>query len=37
LRPLGDVVYVAPPLTIADDVLERLLRVVDESVRAALL
>jgi adenosylmethionine-8-amino-7-oxononanoate aminotransferase len=36
LRPLGDVVYVAPPLTIPDDVLERLLDVVEASVRAAL-
>lgn len=35
LRPLGDVVYVAPPLTIPDDTLERLLGVVAESVRAA--
>jgi len=36
LRPLGDVVYVAPPLTIADDELEALLGIVEESVRAAL-
>lgn len=35
LRPLGDVVYVAPPLTIPDDTLDRLLQVVAESVRAA--
>ena len=35
LRPLGDVVYVAPPINIADDVLDRLLDVVRESVRAA--
>lgn len=35
LRPLGDVVYVAPPLTIPDDTLDRLLEVVAESVRAA--
>ena len=37
LRPLGDVVYVAPPLTIADDELDTLLGIVEESVRAALL
>lgn len=37
LRPLGDVIYVAPPLTIADDVLERLLGVVEASVRAVML
>ena len=36
LRPLGDVVYVAPPINIADDLLDRLLSVVDESVRRAL-
>ncbi|MRG93941.1 adenosylmethionine--8-amino-7-oxononanoate transaminase [Polyangium spumosum] len=36
LRPLGDVVYVAPPLTIPDDELETLLGIVEESVRAAL-
>ena len=36
LRPLGDVVYVAPPLTIADDELDTLLGIVEESVRAAL-
>jgi adenosylmethionine-8-amino-7-oxononanoate aminotransferase len=35
LRPLGSVVYVAPPLTIADDDLERLLQIVAESVEAA--
>jgi adenosylmethionine-8-amino-7-oxononanoate aminotransferase len=34
LRPLGDVVYIAPPLTIADDLLAELLRVVEASVRA---
>lgn len=36
LRPLGDVVYVAPPLTIPDADLEELLGIVEESVRAAL-
>jgi adenosylmethionine-8-amino-7-oxononanoate aminotransferase len=35
LRPLGDVVYVAPPLTIADEDLDSLLGIVEESVRAA--
>lgn len=35
LRPLGDVVYVAPPLTIPDEDLEALLGIVEESVRAA--
>lgn len=35
LRPLGNVVYVTPPLTIADDELDELLRVVRESVEAA--
>ncbi|MEZ4294241.1 MAG: adenosylmethionine--8-amino-7-oxononanoate transaminase [Polyangiaceae bacterium] len=35
LRPLGDVVYVAPALNIGDDVLDRLLEIVGESVRAA--
>jgi adenosylmethionine-8-amino-7-oxononanoate aminotransferase len=35
LRPLGDVVYIAPPLTIPDATLDRLLEVVAESVRAA--
>lgn len=35
LRPLGDVVYVAPPVNIPDEDLERLLRIVEESVRAA--
>lgn len=37
LRPLGDTVYVGPPLTIAEGDLEALLGVVDASVRAALL
>lgn len=36
LRPLGDVVYIAPPLNIADDLLDRLLSVVEASVRAVL-
>jgi adenosylmethionine-8-amino-7-oxononanoate aminotransferase len=36
LRPLGDTVYVTPPLTIPDDELETLLGILDESVRAAL-
>ncbi len=35
LRPLGDTVYIAPPLTIPDDVLDELLEVVEASVRAA--
>jgi adenosylmethionine-8-amino-7-oxononanoate aminotransferase len=37
LRPLGDVIYVAPPLTIPDADLEELLSIVEESVRAALM
>jgi adenosylmethionine---8-amino-7-oxononanoate aminotransferase len=36
VRPLGDVVYIAPPLNIPDDVLGRLLDVVRDSVRAAI-
>lgn len=36
LRPLGDTVYVCPPLNIADDDLEELLEIVEQSVRAAL-
>ncbi len=36
LRPLGDTVYVAPPLTIGPDELERLMDVFSESVAAAL-
>ncbi|MBI4956146.1 MAG: adenosylmethionine--8-amino-7-oxononanoate transaminase [Myxococcales bacterium] len=35
LRPLGDTVYVAPPLVIDDADLEELLGIVEESVRAA--
>ncbi len=34
LRPLGDTVYVTPPLNIADDELDALLDIVVESVRA---
>jgi adenosylmethionine-8-amino-7-oxononanoate aminotransferase len=36
LRPLGDVVYIAPPLNIPDDDLDELLTIVRESVIAAL-
>jgi adenosylmethionine-8-amino-7-oxononanoate aminotransferase len=36
LRPLGDVVYIAPPLNIPDTDLEELLGIVGESVRAAM-
>ena len=36
LRPLGNVVYVAPPLNISDPELDELLGILDESVRAAL-
>ncbi len=36
LRPLGDVVYVAPPLTIPDADLEELLEIVQKSVVVAL-
>jgi adenosylmethionine-8-amino-7-oxononanoate aminotransferase len=35
LRPLGSTVYVCPPLTISEDDLDRLLAILDESVRAA--
>ncbi len=34
LRPLGDTVYVCPPLVISDDDLDALLTIVTESVRA---
>jgi adenosylmethionine-8-amino-7-oxononanoate aminotransferase len=34
LRPLGDTVYVCPPLTIDDADLEALLSIVEESIRA---
>lgn len=36
LRPLGDVVYIAPPINIPDADLDELLRVVEESVSASL-
>jgi adenosylmethionine---8-amino-7-oxononanoate aminotransferase len=36
VRPLGDVVYVAPPLTITDEELDELLGIVEESVKVAL-
>lgn len=36
LRPLGDVVYVAPPINIPIDALDELLTIVEESLRAAL-
>ena len=36
LRPLGNVVYVAPPLNIPDDVLDELLAAVRDSVAAVL-
>jgi adenosylmethionine-8-amino-7-oxononanoate aminotransferase len=35
LRPLGSTVYVCPPLTIEDGDLDRLLGILEESVRAA--
>jgi adenosylmethionine-8-amino-7-oxononanoate aminotransferase len=35
LRPLGNVVYVTPPLNIEDSELDELLGIVEESVRAA--
>jgi adenosylmethionine-8-amino-7-oxononanoate aminotransferase len=35
LRPLGNVVYVTPPLNIPLDALERLLAIVEESIEAA--
>jgi adenosylmethionine-8-amino-7-oxononanoate aminotransferase len=35
LRPLGDTIYVCPPLTIDEGDLETLLAIVEESVRAA--
>lgn len=37
LRPLGNVVYVAPPLNIADEDLNELLDILGESLRAVLL
>jgi adenosylmethionine---8-amino-7-oxononanoate aminotransferase len=36
LRPLGDTVYVCPPLTIAEETLASLLAILEESVAAAL-
>lgn len=36
LRPLGDTVYVCPPLVIGDQDLDDLLKILEESVRAAL-
>ncbi len=36
VRPLGNVVYVTPPLTIPDDDLQALLGIVEDSVRAAI-
>jgi adenosylmethionine-8-amino-7-oxononanoate aminotransferase len=36
LRPLGDTIYVCPPLTIDDADLDRLLGIVEESARAVL-
>lgn len=36
LRPLGDTVYVCPPLTIGDGELAELLEIASASVRAAL-
>jgi adenosylmethionine-8-amino-7-oxononanoate aminotransferase len=36
LRPLGDTIYVCPPLTIPDADLDALLRIVEESVDAVL-
>ena len=35
LRPLGNVVYLAPPLNIEDSELDALCQILDESVRAA--
>ncbi len=34
LRPLGDTVYVCPPLTTADDDLDLLFEVLDAAVRS---
>jgi adenosylmethionine-8-amino-7-oxononanoate aminotransferase len=36
IRPLGDVVVLMPPLAIADDELDELLGVLDESIREVL-
>jgi adenosylmethionine-8-amino-7-oxononanoate aminotransferase len=35
LRPMGNVVYVTPPLNIPDEVLDRLLAIVRESIESA--
>jgi adenosylmethionine-8-amino-7-oxononanoate aminotransferase len=35
LRPMGNVVYVTPPLNIEDEVLDRLLSIVRESIESA--
>lgn len=35
LAPLGDVVYIAPPLTIADEELDEILDVISDSIGAA--
>jgi len=35
LRPLGDVVYIAPPVNISDEDLDALLSIAEESIRAA--
>jgi adenosylmethionine-8-amino-7-oxononanoate aminotransferase len=37
LRPLGDTVYVCPPLTISETDLDALLAILEESVQAALI
>ncbi|MND03084.1 adenosylmethionine--8-amino-7-oxononanoate transaminase [compost metagenome] len=34
LRPLGNVIYIAPPLNIDDPDLDELLDIVEQSVRA---
>ena len=36
LRPLGNVVYITPPLNIDDQTLDELLQIVADSVRAAM-
>src|SRR2546421_386665 len=35
LRPLGDIIYMAPPLTIADEELDELCAIFVDSARAA--
>jgi adenosylmethionine-8-amino-7-oxononanoate aminotransferase len=37
LRPLGNTVYICPPLTISEAELDQLLAILDESIRAAAL